>query len=146
MDAGFDVFGTGAQMGVALVDVTPGIDDADHRAAFSQFLTFLQANLAGQTSIRVDADWASQSQALSGLAEVGAPDLILREDELGEALPALAQRLGCDSPGQLQQAAADQPYPLAAIWDAALEKQVSSLYQRDYMMFGFAPWAAGPEG
>ncbi|MCD9146984.1 sulfotransferase family 2 domain-containing protein [Pseudophaeobacter flagellatus] len=119
---------------------------ADHRAAFSQFLTFLQANLAGQTSIRVDADWASQSQALLGLAELGAPDLVLREEELGEALPALAQRLGSASPGRPQRAAADQPYPLAAIWDAALEKQVSSLYQRDYMMFGFAPWVAGPEG
>ena len=115
---------------------------ADHYAAFSQFLTFLQANLAGQTSVRVDAEWASQSQALSGLAELGAPDLVLREEELAEALPALAQKLGRATPGQPTPAPEDHPYRLGDIWDAALEKQVSSLYQRDYVMFGFAPWCA----
>lgn len=115
---------------------------ADHYAAFSQFLTFLQANLAGQTSVRVDAEWASQSLALSGLAELGAPDLVLREEELAEALPALAQKLGRTTPGQPTPAPEDHPYRLEDIWDAALEKQVSSLYQRDYVMFGFAPWCA----
>ena len=115
---------------------------ADHYAAFSQFLTFLQANLAGQTSVRVDAEWASQSLALSGLAELGAPDLVLREEELAEALPALAQKLGRTTPGQPTPAPEDHPYRLGDIWDAALEKQVSSLYQRDYVMFGFAPWRA----
>lgn len=114
---------------------------ADHYAAFSQFLSFLQANLAGQTSVRVDAEWASQSQSLSGLAELGAPDLVLREEELNEALPALAQKLGRATPGQPAAAPADQPYALEEIWDSALEKQVSSLYQRDYMMFGFTPWS-----
>jgi LPS sulfotransferase NodH len=115
---------------------------ADHYAGFSQFLTFLQANLAGQTSVRVDAEWASQSQALSGLAELGAPDLVLREEELAEALPALAQKLGRATPHQPKPAPEDHPYRLEDIWDAALEKQVSSLYQRDYVMFGFAPWQA----
>jgi len=115
---------------------------ADHYAAFSQFLTFLQANLAGQTSVRVDAEWASQSLALSGLAELGAPDLVLREEELAEALPALAQKLGRTTPGRPTPAPEDYPYRLGDIWDAALEKQVSSLYQRDYVMFGFAPWRA----
>jgi len=113
---------------------------ADHREAFSQFLSFLQANLAGQTSVRVDAEWASQSQALSGFAELGSPDLVLREEELAEDLAALARRLGRTTPSQPEAAPADHPYRLEEIWDVALEKQVSSLYQRDYVMFGFAPW------
>ena len=113
---------------------------ADHYAAFAEFLTFLRANLAGQTSVRVDAEWASQSQALSGFAELGSPDLVLREEELAEALPALAQKLGRSAPGTPAGAEADLPYRLDEIWDAALEKQVSSLYQRDYLLFGFGPW------
>jgi Sulfotransferase family len=115
---------------------------ADHREAFSQFLTFLQANLAGQTSVRVDAEWASQVQALTGFNELGSPDLILREDELSDALPALARKLGRPRPGVLERAAADRPYSLDEIWDPALEKQISTVYQRDYLMFGFSSWRA----
>lgn len=113
---------------------------SDHHEAFSQFLTFLQANLAGQTSVRVTPDWASQSQALAGFAELGAPDLILREDELQVELPALAQRLGRAAPGQVALTCEDDPYPLDDIWDAALEKQIFALYQRDYINFGFSSW------
>lgn len=115
---------------------------ADHREAFSQFLTFLKANLAGQTSVRVDAEWASQAQALSGFTELGSPDLILREDELSEALPALAHRLGRATSVVLDSAPVDWPYSLDEIWDPALEKQISSVYQRDYLMFGFSSWRA----
>lgn len=113
---------------------------ADHREAFGQFLTFLQANLAGQTSVRISADWASQAQALAGFAELGAPDLVLREDELQQDLPTLAQRLGRNTPGEVSVSQPDTPYRLDEIWDADLEKQVRTLYQRDYVTFGFAPW------
>ncbi len=113
---------------------------AEHRKAFSQFLTFLQANLAGQTSVRMDAEWASQSQALAGFADLGPPDMVLREDELSTALPDLAQRLGRATPGQPDQAPVDLPFALAEIWDGALEKQISKLYQRDYLNFGFSAW------
>lgn len=115
-------------------------DRGQHRACFSQFLTFLQANLAGQTSVRVDAEWASQSQALAGLAELGSPDLVLREKELARELPALAQRLGRATPAEPNSASADVPFALAEIWDAALEKQIASIYQRDYVTFGFSAW------
>jgi hypothetical protein len=115
---------------------------ADHREAFSQFLTFLQANLAGQTSVRVDAEWASQVQALTGFSELGSPDLILREDELSDALPALARKVGRPKPGVPEKAEVDRPYSLDEIWDPALEKQISSVYQRDYLMFGFSSWRA----
>ncbi|AZV79998.1 nodulation protein NodH [Parasedimentitalea marina] len=113
---------------------------ADHRAAFGSFLDFLRANLAGQTAIRVDSAWASQSQVLSGFSELGAPDLVLREDELAKELPHLARRVGRMEPGEVALAVADGPYALDDIYDAELEAKVAKIYQRDYIMFGFGPW------
>ncbi|NRB20614.1 MAG: sulfotransferase family 2 domain-containing protein [Rhodobacteraceae bacterium] len=113
---------------------------ADHRAAFECFLDFLRANLAGQTAIRVDAAWASQSQVLSGFVELGSPDLVLREDEMAQELPHLARRIGRMKPAELASAPADQPYALEEIYDAGLEDKIAKIYQRDYVMFGFGPW------
>ena len=118
----------------------PNYSLEDHRAAFDAFLDFLRANLAGQTAIRVDATWASQSQVLSGFAELGSPDLVLREDELAEELPHLARRVGRMKPAEVAVAVAGQPYALEDIYDAALEEKVAKIYKRDYMMFGFGAW------
>ena len=114
----------------------------DHRVAFEAFLAFVKSNLAGQTSVRVDAEWASQSQAVSGFAELGAPDLILREAELQQELPALARRLGIEGAPMFCDEEPVGPYGLADIYDADLEKAVSTIYQRDYLVFGFGPWQA----
>jgi len=113
---------------------------ADHRAAFEGFLEFLRANLAGQTAIRVDAAWASQSQVLSGFAELGSPDLVLREEELADELPRLARRVGRMEPDAVAVATADMPYGLEEIYDAILEEKIAKIYHRDYVMFGFGPW------
>jgi len=116
-----------------------------HRAAFEQFLTFLKANLAGQTAIRVDARWASQAQIISGFADLGAPDLILREDELAEDLPWLARKLGRMAPGDVPPVPDDRPIALADIYDEKLEALCRAVYARDYLTFGFEDWAR-PEG
>lgn len=113
---------------------------SDHRAAFEAFLDFVAMNLAGQTSIRVDAAWATQSNVLSGFAELAPPDLILREDEIGERLPDLARRVGCAKPPAPDPAQPEAPYSLDDIWDEALERRAAEIYQRDFMMFGFGPW------
>ncbi len=115
----------------------------DHRAAFEAFLAFVKANLAGQTSIRVDAEWASQSQAVSGFAELGAPDLILREEELHLDLPILARRFGSAASPALPDTPQMRPYGLADIYDDDLEAVISKIYQRDYLTFGFGPWKQG---
>ncbi|MDX2483556.1 MAG: nodulation protein NodH [Pseudodonghicola sp.] len=112
----------------------------DHRAGFEGFLAFVKMNLAGQTAIRSDSAWGSQAQALSGFAEFAAPDLVLREEELSELLPDLARRVGHNAPPPPPQPVAETPIALDAIYDPALEAQVSEIYQRDYMMFGFGPW------
>ncbi|MFK7752586.1 MAG: sulfotransferase family 2 domain-containing protein [Sedimentitalea sp.] len=113
---------------------------ADHRAAFEGFLAFLKANLAGQTAIRVDADWGTQSQTLGGFGEFALPDHIFREEEMADALPQLAAHVGHSAPQQPKTGASDTPYALADIYDEALEAACMDVYQRDYMVFGFAPW------
>jgi LPS sulfotransferase NodH len=116
---------------------------ADHRAAFEVFLKFIKANLAGQTGIRVDACWCTQAQAIAGFSELNPPDMVLREDDMAEMLPLLAQRYGHVEPTAPQPASdsPNAPFALSEIYDAQLEKLGSDVYQRDYMMFGFGPWA-----
>ncbi|MFW8593891.1 nodulation protein NodH [Cribrihabitans neustonicus] len=130
------------QFKVPLPEGEPGSDygPAEHRAAFAAYLGFVQANLAGQTSVRVDAEWASQAQALAGFAELGVPDLVVREEEAAVALPALAERLGCTGAPVPAPAKPDTPIPLADIYDEELEELIASVYQRDYVNFGFGSW------
>lgn len=110
---------------------------ADHRVAFGAFLTFLRANLAGQTTVRIDGGWASQVQVLAGFADVLVPDHILREDTLSTALPQLAGEV--DLPCQTQ--VSDTPYALADIYDEDIEKATIEVYRRDYLRFGFQNWS-----
>ncbi|WP_372571510.1 sulfotransferase domain-containing protein [Ruegeria jejuensis] len=114
----------------------------DHRAAFEAFLGFLRLNLAGQTSIRVDGSWGSQTETLAGFASFALPDMVLREDDIQAQLPALARQLGHPDPPALLTRTADEPYALADIYDADLEKTCANTYQRDYIQFGFTNWRA----
>ncbi|MDR9395138.1 sulfotransferase family 2 domain-containing protein [Roseovarius sp. SYSU LYC5161] len=116
-------------------------DKAAHRAAFVAFLEFLRANLAGQTSIRTDAHWATQASVLQGMAQFGVPDMVIREDEMGAYLQAIARQVGYPTPPRPERGAADVPFALDEIYDSEIETLVSTIYQRDYMMFGFRPWA-----
>lgn len=115
---------------------------ADHRHAFEAFLEFLRANLAGQTGIRVDATWCTQSQALNSFADFVLPDQVLREHDIQKALGDLARQVGHAAPPDVTESAADSPYTLDEIYDDQLEQLIADVYQRDYMMFGFKPWSA----
>jgi LPS sulfotransferase NodH len=115
-------------------------DDRAHAAAFTAFLQFLRNNLAGQTGVRVDAAWASQQAILQGMAQIVLPDVILREDEMPTALPALARNLGHANPPDVTL----RPHPhqdrLRAIYDPLIEAIAKDAYARDYEAFGFGPW------
>ena len=119
---------------------TGAYDIGTHRRAFEIYLKFVQANIAGQTTIRVDGAWSTQTAILNGFAGFASPDFVFREEELSEMLPMLAQRVNCGPGRQLCSAAPDVPFSLSQIYDADLEKLVSKVYQRDYLMFGFGPW------
>jgi hypothetical protein len=113
-----------------------------HREAFIAFAQFVKMNLSGQTSIRVDAHWCSQSQAIANMAEFALPDMILREDQLIDVLPTLAASAGCENiPTFETQAAPNLFFDLSEIYNADVESAVYDAYQRDYLMFGFTNWA-----
>ena len=120
-------------------------DDYDrraHREAFGAFLTFLKANLAGQTGIRNDAHWATQTSVMQGMSEFSLPDMIIREDEMSTLLPVIAKQVGYSKPSHPAKAKEDTPFALSEIYDDDLEDLAKSVYQRDYMMFGFGKWRA----
>lgn len=117
----------------------PRWDLAGQRQAFLDFATFVNGNLSGQTSIRVDAAWATQAATLQGMAQFVLPDLILREDEAATTLPALAAAVGAE-PADWQPQPDGWRHPLVAVYDGEVEATVRQAYQRDYLQFGFGPW------
>lgn len=117
----------------------PGYDAATHRAAFGGFLEFVRANLAGQTNLRIDPHWASQSGLLQGMGDLCLPDVVLREEEMAAGLARLAEQAGVTAPA-VAGAAEDGPVPLTQIYDAELEALARAAYPRDYLMLGFGDW------
>ncbi len=113
-----------------------------HRAAFIAWLTFLKANLSGQTALRVDAHWASQAQVLQGMAEFTLPDMIIREEEMDDCLPALALQIGHAAPPKPVPVPTRAPFALAQIYDDEIETLARGAYARDYLMFGFHDWGS----
>ncbi|MEM6309798.1 MAG: nodulation protein NodH [Pseudomonadota bacterium] len=112
-----------------------------HQAGFLAFLKFLKSNLAGQTSVRVDPSWATQSAILQGFANFMLPDAVVRETDMGVDLPGLAAKVGSQITGAPQRSAPDMPYALNEVVTPEIEEVAANAYQRDYMMFGFTSWA-----
>ncbi len=110
-----------------------------HRRAFLAFAKWVRGNLNGQTSIRVDASWASQGMVIQGFGRFALPDRILREETLTRDLDSLAAEVGCKAPA-LPPAEPEQPFALDEVIDDEVEKTVRAAYQRDYMLFGFGPY------
>ena len=122
----------------------PSVEDEDygterHKEGFLAFIRFVKAGLGGQTSLRVDPSWASQSEILAGMAEFALPDLILREDHLKRDLGRLAFSIGHNSPTVPVQVD-DGPVSLDDIYDETIEAAVRNACQRDYVSFGFGAW------
>lgn len=130
--------------GLPIPDQMPdaGYTLKDHRKAFGLFLEFVRANLAGQTSLRVDPHWATQAQAIQGFGDFALPDFLIRADEAATELPALAKRLGASDTPWSPALSTDAPFSLHDFHDVALEAQAAEVYQRDYIVFGFGPWKA----
>lgn len=122
---------------VRLPDVGADFADADsHRDAFIGFLRFLKLNLGGQTGIRVDAHWASQTAVLQGFAQFQSPEHVLREAQLADGLFFLAAQVGATCP----PLALDDNHMMVAIYDATIEAATRDAYARDYLGLGFGDW------
>ncbi|MCW9043921.1 MAG: sulfotransferase family 2 domain-containing protein [Pseudopelagicola sp.] len=117
-----------------------GYDLEAHRAAFLAFLAFVKANLAGQTSIRIDGHWATQSATLKGFGELCFPDIVVREEDMESYLPALAMQVGYRDAPEPNQVMTDAPFALEDVYTDKIEDLVSDIYQRDYLNFGFDRW------
>jgi hypothetical protein len=66
------------------------------------------------------------------MAEVAAPDVILRAEAPGDAMPILR-------PG-LPPFAPDIAPGLAEIYDSEIEAAARAAFARDYMTFGYGNW------
>ncbi|SIS64090.1 nodulation protein NodH [Phaeovulum vinaykumarii] len=122
----------------ALGQMSPG----DWHRSFLAFLKFAKANIGGQTPVRVDPVWASQTAVIQGFGDFALPDMICREDRLAEDLAALAAATGARAPDTPPVTPDPGPVTLAQIADADLERAVRDAYPRDFMTFGFGSWAA----
>ena len=127
---------------IGLPDTLPdeGYGAAEHKAAFLGFLSWVKANLAGQTATRVDSHWSTQTNAVQGFAEFATPDMVLREDRLEDDLAILAAMVGKDTMPEIGETDPHQSR-LAEIYDKEVEAAVAEVYQRDYITFGFGPYA-----
>ncbi len=112
----------------------------EFRQVLERFLVFLKANLAGQTSVRIDAAWASQAALLEGMARFHMPHRIFREEEAAEELPRIA---GMESGKGLRPMLPEPlglPWPLADVVTPGLDRLARQIYRRDCLAFGFGPW------
>lgn len=117
-------------------------DEEDHYRAFCGFLRFLRANIAGQTGVRVDPSWASQSAILDGMVPVVLPDMLLREDALAIGLERLAADMGCERAPDYRPTPPTSLVDLHQIYNAELEKLARQAYRKDYIRFGFSDFKA----
>lgn len=114
--------------------------EEEQKAAFIGFIGFLKGNLAGQTSVRVDQAWATQTAILQGIAQVMVPQAVIHEEQMKEALPALARDVGVEDVPDVVGEAIPGPHPLKPIYDGKIEQALIDAYRRDYIGFGFPRW------
>lgn len=112
-----------------------------HREGFLGFLRFLAGNLGGQTSVRVDSSWASQSALVQAIGQFVVPDRIVRAERLQKELDELAGEIGYEAQGIPADTGEATPFPLQEVRTVEIEKACEKAYRRDYVMFGFDAWS-----
>jgi LPS sulfotransferase NodH len=115
----------------------PFDSDEAYQAALLGFLQFIKLNLGGQTGLKVDAHWASQSAILQGFAQFQAPDLVLRPGRVAEGLQFLAAEIGRDDCPALAPEAPPPSLPASLHDIPELRAAARDAYARDYLAFGW---------
>lgn len=120
-------------------EIGPDFGPQEMKHAFASFLVFVKANLGGQTAIRVDGSWASQTEVVAGFSEFLTPDMIIREHALETELGFLALQTGA-LPDFGDTTSETFPVSLSEFYDDEIEALVKDAYQKDYLNFGYAPF------
>ncbi|WP_316014404.1 nodulation protein NodH [Roseobacter sp. HKCCA0434] len=120
-----------------------GYDAQAHARAFLCFLTFLRANLAGRTPMRVDGLWAPQQDFVEGFSGTVTLSLILRDDDLltGAAYIKRRFKLRQARNAVLRTPDPDHVFALSEIHQPEMDDLARAAYARDFMQFGFRDWA-----
>lgn len=125
---------------VSLPQENETVSIEQHKSQFLGFLRFLRSNLLGQTTIRVDPRWASQSSIIQGFARFVTPDEIIRQDESTEFFDKLFQEKRIEQNIEIKIPYSKHAEDLSNIYCPKLEAACRSSYQKDYMMFGFSDY------
>jgi hypothetical protein len=120
----------------------PDLPKGQLRRAFIAFCKFLKANLAGQTSLRIDSAWIGQHTLLHGMSAIAVADMLYREADLPEALETLSTHVGDQPIAAFCNSLPACPAGLTAVYDEKVETAVRAAYPRDYAVFGFGDWRA----
>lgn len=104
-----------------------------HRTGFLAFLRLVRKVLGGQSALRVEPAWATQTAVLQGFAQFQPPDVILREARLPQGLAWLCDELQVLAPGLPAMGAP----PAAILADERVREACRQTYARDYVGFGF---------
>lgn len=120
--------------------VLPKEGEDTHAEGFKSFLRFLERNLSGQTAIRIDPHWTSQSVVIEGFGALSPPDILIREEELESALALLVASIGGSAMPAVPKITDPHADRLTQIYDGEIEKLCRAAYARDYHRFGFARW------
>jgi hypothetical protein len=100
------------------------------------FAGFLKGALKGQTSLRIPAEWATQSALVQAAAQVVLPHRLIRETETTREFRRLAEPLGVDAPDRGLDAE-EQGIPPDILRNADLQEAVFDAYRKDFVQFGF---------
>lgn len=121
-------------------DITQlNVDDV--RELFRIFLTFIKANLNGQTKLRINASWASQEIFVTSFSGMTLPGVIYKQAGLAAELTKLAERFGVKTAPVYRSVDQNSTIPLETIVDGDLQDRIRSLYNRDFISFGFSAWS-----
>jgi hypothetical protein len=96
--------------------------------------------LGGQTSVRVDNSWATQTTLLYAIGQFLVPDRIVREEDLRSALPQISSEVGIDAGAADLSFAAERRFDLKDVHTKEIEAACEAAYHRDYVMLGFRAW------
>ena len=117
----------------------------DQRTAFHQFLLFVAANLAGETDIRQDCSWQTQSALADIFAQIMPITHFLRVEQLDHDIPELERALNIPPIWAGLKTYRHRPFAfdLAEIYTDQTEALARAAFGEDYARFSFENWRPG---